>query len=62
MLTILKVREELADGEDPVWYENPPGTVASRATPEELSRDGVEIPAAPLAAPAAPPHHDHVHR
>ena len=30
MFTILKVRDQLKDGEDPGWYPNPPGTVASR--------------------------------
>lgn len=28
MFTILKVREELVEGEDPGWYTNPKGTVA----------------------------------
>ncbi|MBI3319909.1 MAG: copper oxidase [Candidatus Omnitrophica bacterium] len=28
MFTILKVRDQLKDGEDPGWYPNPPGTVA----------------------------------
>lgn len=30
MFTVLKVRENLVDDFDPGWYENPPGTVASR--------------------------------
>ena len=29
MFTILKVRDHLKEGEDPGWYPNPPGTVAS---------------------------------
>ena len=29
MFTILKVRDQLKDGEDPGWYANPPETVAS---------------------------------
>jgi len=29
MFTILKVRDRLKAGEDPGWYQNPPGTVAS---------------------------------
>ncbi len=28
MFTILKVRDILAEGADPKWYPNPPGTVA----------------------------------
>lgn len=44
MFSILKVREELpADGSDPGWYEHPAGTVASRASAEELSRDGIDV-------------------
>jgi FtsP/CotA-like multicopper oxidase with cupredoxin domain len=44
MFTLVKVREGLAsrDG-DPGWYSNPPGTVADRARPEELARDGIEL-------------------
>ena len=30
MFTILKVRDQLKEGEDPGWYPNPPGTVASQ--------------------------------
>ncbi len=30
MFTILKVRDQLKEGEDPGWYSNPPGTVAYR--------------------------------
>lgn len=43
MFTILKVRDELPQGYhvDPGWYEHPPGTVASLASPEELRRDGI---------------------
>jgi hypothetical protein len=39
MFAILKVRENLTSYEDPGWYENPPGTLASVATDEELQRD-----------------------
>ena len=41
MFTILKVRKELASYEDPGWYEHPQGTVARRATREEMGRDRV---------------------
>ncbi|MFZ5479528.1 MAG: multicopper oxidase family protein [Myxococcota bacterium] len=41
MFTVLKVRDGIRSYEDPGWYENPPGTVATRATEEELARDGV---------------------
>jgi len=43
MFTLLKVREEIpADGSDPGWYQNPPGTVADVATEADLKRDGIE--------------------
>ena len=44
MFTILKVRKKLKPGEDPGWYENPPGTVASPAV-------GSEMRESPKAAP-----------
>jgi hypothetical protein len=34
MFTILKIRDNLADGEDPGWYPNPKGTVASTVMPK----------------------------
>ncbi len=43
MFTIVKVRDELAEGEDPGWYAYPPGTMADTATPEDLKRDGIEV-------------------
>jgi manganese oxidase len=42
MFTILKVRTKLTGDTDPGWYENPPGTVASKATADELARDGIK--------------------
>jgi FtsP/CotA-like multicopper oxidase with cupredoxin domain len=41
MFTIVKVRspERLGD----VWHTHPPGTVASRATDDELARDGIRV-------------------
>jgi len=39
MFTILKVRENLTSYENAGWYENPPGTLASVATDDELRRD-----------------------
>jgi FtsP/CotA-like multicopper oxidase with cupredoxin domain len=50
MFTILKVRERLEGDGDPGWYANPPGTVATNATAEELARDGIAADAghAPL--------------
>jgi manganese oxidase len=44
LFTVLKVRENLSrDGRDPGWYRHPQGTVASRATREELRRDGIRV-------------------
>jgi manganese oxidase len=39
MFTILKVRENLTSYDDPGWYENPPGTLATLASNEEMQRD-----------------------
>lgn len=42
MFTLLKVRENLSSYEgDPGWYTHPKGTIAERATPAELARDGI---------------------
>jgi manganese oxidase len=46
MFTIVKVRENLTSYDDPGWYENPPGTLASLASNEELQRDLGQIPEA----------------
>jgi manganese oxidase len=46
MFTIVKVRENLTSYDDPGWYENPPGTLASLASNEELQRDLGELPEA----------------
>jgi len=43
MFTILKVREALSSYDDPGWYDNPPGTVASKASPDELRADGITV-------------------
>jgi FtsP/CotA-like multicopper oxidase with cupredoxin domain len=44
MFSILKVREGLTDRDrDPGWYENPKGTVASKALADELKRDGIKL-------------------
>ena len=45
MFTILKVREGITSYEDPGWYQNPAGTVASLAAEEELRRDGIVVAA-----------------
>ena len=42
LFTIFKVREGITSYDDPGWYQNPPGTVASVAAREDLSRDGIE--------------------
>jgi manganese oxidase len=44
MFTLLKVREEIpADGSDPGWYQNPPGTVSEPAPEADLKRDGITL-------------------
>jgi FtsP/CotA-like multicopper oxidase with cupredoxin domain len=44
MFTILKVRENLRSYDDPGWYENPPGTLATLAGNDELKHDLGQIP------------------
>ncbi|MGE3626391.1 MAG: multicopper oxidase domain-containing protein, partial [Hyphomicrobiales bacterium] len=41
MFTILKVREGIASYEDPGWYNPPEGTLARKATTEEMENDGI---------------------
>ena len=43
MFTILKVRDQLSSYDDPGWYDNPPDTVASKASPDELRADGIVV-------------------
>jgi FtsP/CotA-like multicopper oxidase with cupredoxin domain len=50
MFTIFKVRENLTNYDDPGWYEHPPGTVASRVDPSEVSRIFGDGPAPATAA------------
>jgi hypothetical protein len=45
MFTILKVREGIARYDDPGWYQNPAGTVASVASAEELRANEIHAPA-----------------
>jgi hypothetical protein len=45
MFTVLKVRDGISSYEDPGWYENPEGTLALPAKPDELKRDGIEVKA-----------------
>lgn len=42
MFTILKVREVLTSYEDPGWYKDPAGTLASLASEESLKRNGIK--------------------
>ncbi len=42
MFTILKVRQRPEHEDGNGWYQHPPGTVAERATPAQLSADGVD--------------------
>ncbi len=41
MFTILKVRDQITEGEQPGWFTHPQGTVASPASAEDLRRDGI---------------------
>ena len=44
LFTVLKVRPDITSYDDPGWYQNPEGTVASLAAPEQLRADGIEVP------------------
>jgi hypothetical protein len=52
ILSVLKVRKDLASYDDPGWYVHPQGTVAEAANADELRRDGIAVP--PAAATTAP--------
>jgi manganese oxidase len=41
MVTVLKVRDGIADYADPGFYTPPPGTLANVTTPEDMARDGI---------------------
>ena len=43
MFTVLKVREGLANYDDPGWYRHPPGTIADVAENDALRRDGIHV-------------------
>jgi FtsP/CotA-like multicopper oxidase with cupredoxin domain len=42
MFTVLKVRENLTSYADPGWYQPPAGTVAQKASTQDLERDGIK--------------------
>ena len=43
-MTLLKVRDRLKSyDDDPGWYDHPAGTVAMKASDQELKRDGIEL-------------------
>jgi hypothetical protein len=44
LFTIVRVRENLTSYDDPGWYENPPGTLASLASNDESQRDLGVVP------------------
>jgi manganese oxidase len=39
MFTVMKIRDNLTSYDDPGWYDNPPGTLATLASNDELQRD-----------------------
>jgi FtsP/CotA-like multicopper oxidase with cupredoxin domain len=47
LFTVLKVREGITSYEDPGWYQHPPGTVATLASGDQLSRDGIDVDLSP---------------
>ena len=52
MFTILKVHPNLTSYEDPGWYKHPSGTLATKATKDQLSNDGINKNGS--SAPKAP--------
>ena len=53
MFTIVKVRDRLASyDQEPGWYQHPPGTVALKASAEDLARDGIDVNAPTRSSPA----------
>ena len=47
LLTLLKVREGITSYKDPGWYKHPEGTVATLASGDQLSRDGIDVDLSP---------------
>ena len=47
LLTLLKVREGIISYDDPGWYQHPEGTVATVASVDQLSRDGIDADLSP---------------
>jgi hypothetical protein len=44
LFTIMKVRDQLPSyDKDPGWYKHPAGTVAMKASEQELKRDGIDV-------------------
>ena len=43
MFTVIKIREQLDNYDDPGWYSHPNGTVADLATEAALTRDGIKV-------------------
>jgi FtsP/CotA-like multicopper oxidase with cupredoxin domain len=51
MFTVRKVRDGIRRYEDPGWYDDPPGTLAAAAAPEDLRRDGIDVERPPKPEP-----------
>ncbi len=58
MFTLLKVREGLESYDDPGWYENPAGTLASLADPQELERDEIQVDGSHAPTEQGSHHHE----
>jgi len=41
MFSIVKIRDNLTSYKDPGWYQNPRGTVADLANPQDMHADGI---------------------
>ena len=50
LFTVFKVRDGIANYEDPGWYKHPQGTVADVVPEEDLKRDGINVEGAKQAA------------
>ena len=51
MMTVVKVRDDAARADPAGWHAHPRGTVAERATAEELRAAGIDPDAPPATEP-----------
>jgi manganese oxidase len=55
MFTVLKVRGDIENYDDPGWYKHPAGTVTGAASEDDLRRDGIDTRARAATSPTSAP-------